>query len=110
MTLAMFGCQIMYCTLVSDSVWLFSYSEGNFISMIFWVNFALPFIFENFYLNELSSNFNFKLKLFPYLILAFMSESVIESYQFFVLASFRLWIKKYMVGIDHLVPRTMTTH
>lgn len=65
-------------------------SENYMISSIFWAHFGLPFLISNFYLNRPVEDQNLKLRIFPFLVLAFMLQSVLESWLFFVLMLCRI--------------------
>jgi hypothetical protein len=64
--------------------------ENYMISTIYWAYFGLPFLVSNFYLNRPVEDQNIKLRIFPYLVLAFMLQSVLESWLFFVLMLCRI--------------------
>jgi hypothetical protein len=60
------------------------------VSTLFWSNFALPYLFSNFYLNRPIEDKNYKLKLFSIIMIAYMLESFVEGLLFFSLMVFNL--------------------
>lgn len=84
------ACQVLYCRLAAESI-VFSASEGRYlVSTLFWCNFAVPYLFCNFYLSRPLEERSGKLRLFSLLAAFYMVESLIEGLLFFSLVAFNL--------------------
>ena len=85
-------CQILYSRLASSIIIFFSVNEGYYlVSTLFWSNFALAYLFCNFYLNRPIEERTSKIRLFSFLIVLYLLESLLEGFLFFSLMLFNLF-------------------
>ncbi len=117
LTVTLIASQIIFSILVSQSIFIYHPEEENYlISSIFWSAFALPYLFEHFYLSEVLYHDNPKqnFQFFPYIILAFMLETLFEGTFFLIfivlkLLNIYIQVKQgyYMLHINFVINSTL---